>query len=69
ELPDGGPSNELEALAWLTFDEACEVDAPEITITILRELASRLRADPTLEAPAPIPFYRLVGDTFTRLEI
>lgn len=69
ELADGGPTAELEALAWLSLDEARAADVPEITRTILGELAQRLAADPELEPGGQIPFYRLIGNIFTRQEI
>jgi 8-oxo-dGTP pyrophosphatase MutT (NUDIX family) len=66
ELPDGGPTNELEELVWLSIGEASAADVPAITRTILGELDKRLKADPELEPGGAVPYYRLVRDTFTR---
>jgi 8-oxo-dGTP pyrophosphatase MutT (NUDIX family) len=66
ELPDGGPTRELEEVVWLSIEKARETDIPAITRTILGELDRRLAGDPQLRPGAEVPFYRLVGDTFTR---
>ncbi len=50
-------SAELLAVAWFTYDEACELDLPIITRTILKDVNERLSSDPDLEADAPVPFY------------
>ncbi len=46
-LPDGGPTNELEELVWLSIAEAAEADIPLITRTVLEDLAKRLAEDPS----------------------
>lgn len=66
ELPDGGPTDELEELAWLPVREAMSADIPAITRTILGELDARLAADPALSPGHPIPFFRMIGKRFTR---
>lgn len=65
-LPDGGPTHELEALVWLTFEEALAIDIPAITRTVLQELENRLGDDPDLEPSAPVPYYRMVHGRFRR---
>lgn len=66
ELPQGGPTNELEELVWLPIAEAKEAEVPAITRTILEELERQLAADPTLPPGAPTPFYRMAGKRFVR---
>jgi 8-oxo-dGTP pyrophosphatase MutT (NUDIX family) len=66
ELPEGGPTNELEELVWLRLGEALEADIPSITRTILEELEKRLAMDPLLRPGAQVPFYRMVRDHFVR---
>ncbi len=66
ELPDGGPTNELEELIWLPIAEAKQADVPAITKTILGELEQQLANDPALPPGTPTPFYRMIGKRFTR---
>ena len=66
ELAGGGPSNELEELAWLPIAEAKQMEVPAITRTILEELEARLAGDPQLRPAAEVPFYRLVRTHFGR---
>ncbi|RUW97209.1 NUDIX hydrolase [Mesorhizobium sp. M00.F.Ca.ET.151.01.1.1] len=66
ELPDGGPTNELEELVWLPLAKAKQADIPDITRMILDELERRLAHDPLLRPGGPVPFYRLVRNRFTR---
>ena len=66
ELPDGGPTNELEELVWLPIVEAIQADVPGITRTILGELERRLAEDPDLTPGGPAPFYRMIRNRFTR---
>ncbi|ESY85387.1 NUDIX hydrolase [Mesorhizobium australicum] len=66
ELPDGGPTNELEELVWLPLAKAKQADIPDITRMILDELEKRLADDPLLRPGGPVPFYRLVRNSFTR---
>ena len=66
ELPNGGPTNELEELVWLPLAKAREADIPDITRMILDELENRLAHDPLLHPGGPVPFYRLVRNRFTR---
>ncbi len=66
ELPDGGPTNELEELVWLPLAKARQADIPDITRTILEELEMRLADDPLLRPGGSVPFYRLVRNSFVR---
>ncbi|RUV29253.1 MULTISPECIES: NUDIX hydrolase [unclassified Mesorhizobium] len=66
ELPDGGPTNELEELVWLPLAKAREADIPDITRAILEELEKRLVDDPLLRPGGSVPFYRLVRNRFVR---
>lgn len=66
ELPDGGPTNELEELVWLPLQEARQADIPAITKTVLEELQQRLTFDPLLRPGGPVPFYRMVRNSFIR---
>lgn len=66
ELPDGGPTHELEELVWLPIGDAMAADIPSITKTILSELDARLAADPQLHPGGPVPFYRLLNNRFVR---
>ena len=66
ELADGGPTNELEELVWLTLDEAVEADVPAITRTILQDISTRLAIDPDLSPDHPAPFYRMRNGRFLR---
>lgn len=66
-LPDGGPTDELEELAFLTFAEAAGLDLPAITKTILAELARRLADDPDLSPGGyPVPFFRMLRGRMAR---
>lgn len=65
-LPDGGPTNELEELVWLTIPEAIEADIPSITKTVLGDLRNRLADDPDLAPGGPVPFYRMINNRFRR---
>jgi 8-oxo-dGTP pyrophosphatase MutT (NUDIX family) len=66
ELPDGGPTNELEELVWLPLAKARQADIPDITRAILEELEKRLVDDPLLRPGGSVPFYRLVRNRFVR---
>lgn len=66
ELPDGGPTNELEALVWLPLEEAKQADVPAITRTVLEELQQRLAQDPYLRPGGAVPFYRMIRNRFVR---
>ncbi|PSJ61843.1 NUDIX hydrolase [Kumtagia ephedrae] len=66
ELPQGGPTGELEELAWLPLAEARQADIPAITGTVLGELEQRLTEDPLLRPGGPVPFYRMVRNRFVR---
>jgi 8-oxo-dGTP pyrophosphatase MutT (NUDIX family) len=69
ELPDGGPTHELEELVWLPIEEAREADIPAITKTILGELQARLAADPDLTPGGAVPFYYMRYNRFRRDEL
>jgi 8-oxo-dGTP pyrophosphatase MutT (NUDIX family) len=66
ELPDGGPTHELEELVWLPIAEAKAADIPTITRQVLSELEARLKVDPELKPGGPVPFYRLLHGKFIR---
>ncbi|MBN9244425.1 MAG: NUDIX domain-containing protein [Mesorhizobium sp.] len=67
ELPEGGPTNELEELVWLPLAEARQADIAAITRTVLVELEQRLAHDPLLRpGGGEVPFYRMIGKTFVR---
>lgn len=66
ELPDGGPTNELEELVWLPIGEASHADIPTITRSILQDLAARLETDPDLTPGGPVPFYYMRNNRFRR---
>lgn len=66
ELPQGGPTNELEELVWLSLDEAREAEVPAITRTILAEVQQRLAVDPQLSPGGAVPFYRMLHNRFVR---
>ena len=66
ELPEGGPTNELEELVWLPLAQARQADIPTITRSILEELDARLVDDPHLQPGGRIPFYRRVRSQYVR---
>jgi 8-oxo-dGTP pyrophosphatase MutT (NUDIX family) len=66
ELPDGGPTDELEEIMWITLDKAVEADIPAITRNILGDLSTRLRDDPDLTPASPVPFYYMRHNRFCR---
>ena len=66
ELPDGGPTHELEELVWLPINEAIAADIPMITKTVLSDLNNRLHEDPELSPGRPVPFYRMRNKQFVR---
>ena len=66
ELADGGPTEELEELVWLTIHQAGEADTPMITRTILGDLRQRLESDPDLSPETPVPFYYMRHRRFVR---
>lgn len=65
-LKDGGPTDELEELAWLPMREAMEADVPVITRTVLDELGRRLAIDPELSPGGDVPFYHMKHNRFRR---
>lgn len=66
ELPDGGPTDELEEIMWVPLKEAIEADIPAITQTILRDLTARLSDDPELSPGVAAPFYYMRNNRFRR---
>jgi 8-oxo-dGTP pyrophosphatase MutT (NUDIX family) len=58
-----GPDTELVSLDWLTFDEALEVELPNITKVVLKDIAERLK---TGEIARPAPFYYFRNGGFQR---
>lgn len=65
-LPEGGPTQELEALVWLTFAEARAADIPAITHTVLQELETRLADDRELDPATPAPYFHMRSGRFVR---
>jgi 8-oxo-dGTP pyrophosphatase MutT (NUDIX family) len=63
-LPEGGPTQELEELVWLTVAEAKQADIPTITKSILATLEKRLADDPHLDPGGPVGFYRMRHNRF-----
>lgn len=61
ELPQGGPTQELEELVWLPVAEAMNIEVATITRTVLAVLRDRLAADPALNPAGPVPFYRMLN--------
>ena len=66
ELPEGGPTDELEEIVWLPLAEARAADIPTITRAILEEVERRLADDPLLQPGGPAPFYRMQHGKFVR---
>jgi len=68
-LPGGGPTNELEELAWVPLAKASSLDVPSITEMILKELQERLATDPYLQPGGAVPFFRMVGRRFEQTSL
>jgi 8-oxo-dGTP pyrophosphatase MutT (NUDIX family) len=51
---------ELVSLDWLTFDDALEVELPNITKVVLKDIADRLKTG-EIARPAPFYYYRPGG--------
>ncbi len=66
ELPNGGPTEELEEIAWFDIAEAKELEVPLITKTVLADLESRLGDDPDLRPGGPVPYYYMLHRRFRR---
>jgi 8-oxo-dGTP pyrophosphatase MutT (NUDIX family) len=60
ELPDGGPTDELEELAWVSLPDAMSLDIPHPTRVVLGELNTRLETDPELTPGGDVPYYRML---------
>lgn len=54
------PDSELVSLDWLTFDDAQDVELPNITKVVLRDIADRLKTG-EIARPAPFYYYRPAG--------
>ena len=65
-LEDGGPTDELEDLVWLSLADAKGAEVPLITKTIVSELETRLRTDPELTPGGAVPFFRMLHRRFVR---
>ncbi len=63
---DERPTDELQDLHWLKFEDALQLELPVITVTVLKDLQKRLKTDPTLEPSTKMPFYHLKGKNFLR---
>jgi 8-oxo-dGTP pyrophosphatase MutT (NUDIX family) len=57
------PDTELVSLDWLTFEDAIEVELPNITKVVLKDIAERLK---TGEIARPAPFYYFRQGGFQR---
>jgi 8-oxo-dGTP pyrophosphatase MutT (NUDIX family) len=55
-----GPDTELVSLDWLTFDDAQQVELPNITKVVLKDIAERLKTG-EIARPAPFHYYRSGG--------
>lgn len=66
ELPEGGPTDELEEIVWLPLEEAKHADVPKITQTILGDIEARLNVDPDLTPGGSVPFYYMLHNRFRR---
>ena len=60
------PTDELQDLHWLTIESALQLELPVITVTVLKDLETRLLKDPTLKPTSSLPFYHLKGKNFLR---
>ena len=58
-----GPDTELVSLDWLSFEDALEVELPNITKVVLKDIAERLK---TGEIARPAPFYYFRDGGFQR---
>lgn len=64
-LPEGGPTDELGELVWLTLDDAlAQQELPFVTKRVLKQLRSRLGDDPDLRPGGPVAFFRTVRNRF-----
>jgi len=61
-----GPSQELEELCWLPFDEATRLDIPEITRLIIGEAQALLAENPSLMPGNAVVQYRMKYGRFVR---
>lgn len=66
ELAEGGPTDELQELVWLTIAEAKKAEIPRITGTVLDVLEARLREDPGLRPGGPVPLFRTLHRRFVK---
>ncbi len=64
ELPEGGPTHELEELVWLPIAEAKQADIPVITKSVLNMLERRLAEDPDLMPGRPVGYFRMRNNRF-----
>lgn len=69
ELPEGGPTHELQELVWLPIAEAEKLDIPMITASVLQVLRHRLESDPELRPDIGVPFFRMKHRRFIQSEI
>ena len=59
-----GPEAEFVELVWLPINEARSLDMPGITAVVLEELADRIAAG--MSPDAPVPLYRMLHKRFVR---
>lgn len=60
ELPQGGPTDELEEICWVSLPDAMELDIPNPTRVVLGDLRQRLGDDPDLSPGYSVPYYRML---------
>jgi 8-oxo-dGTP pyrophosphatase MutT (NUDIX family) len=59
-----GPQSELVELVWIPIKQACALDIPTITGTVLEELEARVKAG--MAHDLPVPFYFMENQQFFR---
>lgn len=69
ELAEGGPTEELQELVWVTIPEARKTDIPNITGVVLDVLEARLRDDPLLRPGGQVPFFRMLQRRFVKEDL
>lgn len=65
-LPEGGLTDELGELIWLSFEEALQNELPFVTKRVLNLLRGRLAGDPDLTPGGEVPFLRTLRNQFVQ---
>jgi len=60
ELPEGGPTDELEELCWVSLPDALALEIPRPTRVVLTDLSERLKHDPGLTPGGDVPYHRML---------